>query len=189
MPARFSDAAPPVRVTRRSSEAAGSAALQVDVAPEATAVAAAVNEVSAPAETAVGELRAQMSVLQEQIATMQDVVLGMSAVAHQQPAVCAAAGDINVVDGAAPMRIGENSRPAGMQTFASVPLGSLVDSKVKAKIWAGQYIELDLLVSEATETPLLVFDARQQQQVGCIIRPIFFKILSDMAVLAIFIFL
>ena len=136
MPARFSDAAPPVRVTRRSSEAAGSAALQVDVASEATAVAAAVNEVSAPAETGVGELRAQMSVLQEQIATMQDVVLGMSAVAHQQPAACAAAGDMNVVDGAAPMRIGENSRPAGMQTFASVPLGS----KVKAKIWAGQYI-------------------------------------------------
>ena len=41
---------------------------------------------------------------------------------------------------------GEIPHASNMSSFSSVPLGGLVDSKLKARIWAGQYIELDLLL-------------------------------------------
>ena len=44
-----------------------------------------------------------------------------------------------------------------MSSFSSVPLGSLVDSKLKARIWAGQYIELDLLLGGVVDNPVLIF--------------------------------
>ena len=58
---------------------------------------------------------------------------------------------------------GEITRAANMSSFSSVPLGSLVDSKLKARIWAGQYIELDLLLGGIVDNPVLIFDIRLQQ--------------------------
>ena len=53
-------------------------------------------------------------------------------------------------------------RPTNMASFSSVPLGSLVDPKVKAKIWAGQFVELDTLVGEFSESPVLIFDTKNR---------------------------
>ena len=53
-------------------------------------------------------------------------------------------------------------RPNNMASFSSVPLGSLVDRKVKAKIWAGQFVELDTLVGEFSESPVLIFDTQNR---------------------------
>ena len=53
-------------------------------------------------------------------------------------------------------------RPNNMASFSSVPLGSLVDPKVKAKIWAGQFVELDSLVGEFSESPVLIFDTQNR---------------------------
>ena len=43
-----------------------------------------------------------------------------------------------------------------------MPLGSLVDPKVKATIWAGQFVELDSLVGEFSESPVLIFDIQNR---------------------------
>ena len=53
-------------------------------------------------------------------------------------------------------------RPNNMASFSSVPLGSLVDPKVKAKIGAGQFVELDSLVGEFSESPVLIFDVNNR---------------------------
>ena len=53
-------------------------------------------------------------------------------------------------------------RPTNMASFSSVPLGSLVDPKVKAKIWAGQFVQLDTLVGEFSEYPVLIFDTKNR---------------------------
>ena len=49
-------------------------------------------------------------------------------------------------------------RPNNMASFSSVPLGSLVDPKVKAKIWAVQFVKLHSLAGEFSES--LVTDFR-----------------------------
>ena len=53
-------------------------------------------------------------------------------------------------------------RPNNMASFSSVPLGSLVDPKIKAKIGAGQFVELDSLVGEFSESPVLIFDVNNR---------------------------
>ena len=58
---------------------------------------------------------------------------------------------------------GEITRASNMSSFSSVPLGSVVDSKLKARIWAGHYIELDLLLGRVVDNPVLIFDIRLQQ--------------------------
>ena len=58
---------------------------------------------------------------------------------------------------------GEIARASNMSSFSSVPLGSLVDSKLKARIWAGHYIELDLLLVGVVDNPVLIFDIRLLQ--------------------------
>ena len=58
---------------------------------------------------------------------------------------------------------GEIPQASNMSSFSSVPLGGLVDSKLKARIWAGQYIELDLLLGGVVDNPVLIFDIRSQQ--------------------------
>ena len=50
----------------------------------------------------------------------------------------------------------EIARSSNMSSFSSVPLASLVDSKIKPIIWAGQYIELDSLLGGVIDTFLLV---------------------------------
>ena len=47
--------------------------------------------------------------------------------------------------------LGEESPqfPTNIQSFSAVPLGSLVDTKIKERIWSNQYIDLGLLISEA----------------------------------------
>ena len=46
--------------------------------------------------------------------------------------------------------------PTNMQSFSSVPLGSLVDTKLKSKIWANQFIELELRVGDSTAQPIIM---------------------------------
>ena len=58
---------------------------------------------------------------------------------------------------------GEIARASNMSSFSSVPLGSVVDSKLKARIWGGHYIELDLLLGRVVDNPVLIFDIRLQQ--------------------------
>ena len=58
---------------------------------------------------------------------------------------------------------GEIPQASNMSSFSSVPLGGLVNSKLKARIWAGQYIELDLLLGGVVDNPVLIFDIRSQQ--------------------------
>ena len=53
-------------------------------------------------------------------------------------------------------------RPNNMASFSSVPLGSLVEPKIKAKIGAGQFVELDSLVGEFSESPVLIFDVNNR---------------------------
>ena len=49
-----------------------------------------------------------------------------------------------------------------MHTLSSVPLGSLVDNKLKAKIWTCQFVELELLVGD-NKTPVLIMYVERQQ--------------------------
>ena len=58
------------------------------------------------------------------------------------------------------MHPGEIARASNMSLFSSVPL---IDSKLKARIWAGHYIELDLLLGGVVDNPVLIFDIRLQQ--------------------------
>ena len=53
-------------------------------------------------------------------------------------------------------------RPNNMASFSSVPLGSLVDPKIKAKLWTGQFVELYSLVGEFSESPVLIFDVNNR---------------------------
>ena len=54
--------------------------------------------------------------------------------------------------------VGEEVLPSHMQSYASVPLGSLLDPKIKAKIWAKQYVDLELLVGETTYETTFMLD-------------------------------
>ena len=52
--------------------------------------------------------------------------------------------------------LGENHDkpfPSVMQSFSSVPLSSLVEPNLKAKIWAKQFLEVEWLAAESTPPP------------------------------------
>ena len=62
-----------------------------------------------------------------------------------------------------PPPLREIARASNMSLFSSVPLGSLVAFRLKARIWAGHYIEMDLLLGGVVDNPVLIFDIRLQQ--------------------------
>ena len=136
---------------------------------EMTASASGSEQPQSVAATEVSELQQQMLVMQQQMQSMHDVVLTLSTNSRATPTLPPTSGegcdDSRPVN--QPTRGGESSmvcHPSGMNSLASVPLSSLLDSKIKAKIWAGQYVELDLLIGEPVEKPMLIFDVSQQQQ-------------------------
>ena len=47
-------------------------------------------------------------------------------------------------------RDNEDASLFDMQSFTSFPLGCLLEPKLKAKIWAMQFVDLELLVSDST---------------------------------------
>ena len=76
------------------------------------------------------------------------------------PALPAAAGSAAAAAASDAGVVGEESPqfPTNLQAFSAVPLGSLVDTKIKECIWANQFIDLGLLISEAAhETTYLAF--------------------------------
>ena len=119
-------------------------------------------------------LNEQMAAMQQQIQSISNVVLGMATIAAAPPTSfgearqlsrpAAAASDF--VDEACVL--GENlDEPLRwvMQSFSSVPLGSLVDPKLKATIWAKQFVELELLAAESTPQTLFMLDAQTSKPV------------------------
>ena len=170
-PARYSDDVTTRSTTKRRRTT------RVETAPsddEAQAVTVA------PPDIVV--LNEQMAAMQQQIQSISDVVIGMATAAAAPPTECeetrplrrpaAAAGSAAtvasdvVVDSACVL--GENIDehfPWVMQSFSSVPLGSLVDPKIKAKIWAKQFVELELLAAESTPQTLFMLDAHTSKPV------------------------
>ena len=49
--------------------------------------------------------------------------------------------------------------PGNSSSFSSVPLGALVDAKLKAKIWSRQYVDLALLTGDSSTRYSVVLDA------------------------------
>ena len=119
-------------------------------------------------------MQEEMWLLQDQMLSVQEAVMDMTsatAAATQQPltAATATSGPAAAAgSGAAAARCirtvpdilvsgaGEaagQAYPSDMQRFESVPLGKLVDPKVRAKIWAKQYVDLEILVGNTTPTP------------------------------------
>ena len=119
---------------------------------------------------------------------MQDVVLGLASSVHsstpviQEPVVTdvpqvepvvTAAIDQQVFVVASPDSVaaaGTSTQnfPTGEQTFpqpvnssslSSVPLGALVEAKLKAKIWSRQYIDLAMLTGDSSARYSVVLDA------------------------------
>jgi hypothetical protein len=103
--------------------------------------------------------------MQHHMQAMGDVITDMAAASTAvRPGVTAAAGasaPATGTDGAAPMLAvagGEAmDHPSNMDTFSSVPLGSLVDERIKSKIWGKQFVDLGLLVgTPKSQTTLFV---------------------------------
>ena len=107
-------------------------------------------------------LQEQMLQMQQHMQAMGDVITDMAAASTaMRPGVTAAAGAPATATGAAPMLAvagGEAmEHPSNMDTFSSVPLGSLVDERIKSKIWGKQFVDLGLLVgTPKSQTTLLV---------------------------------
>ena len=110
-------------------------------------------------------LQEQMLQMQQHMQAMGDVITDMAAASTAvRPGVAAAAGTAATAtgtDGAAPMLAvagGEAmDHPSNMDTFSSVPLGSLVDERIKSKIWGKQFVDLGLLVgTPKSQTTLFV---------------------------------
>ena len=161
--------------TRRVSSATSTTSRRASsVANASTRLASSSASVSPDAADA--SLQQQMEVMRQQMRSMHDIVVTLSTNVRPTtdvPAPLAASTDDApgyvippAAEFASTVDTGEQTeqpRPRGMQSLASVPLGALVDSKLKAKIWAGQFVELDSLVGEFTESPILIFDVKNQQ--------------------------
>ena len=113
---------------------------------EMTASASGSEQPQSVAATEVSELQQQMLVMQQQMQSMHDVVLTLSTNSCATPTLPPTSGegcdDSRPVN--QPTRGGESSmvcHPSGMNSHASVPLGSLL-----------------------VEKPMLIFDVSQQQQ-------------------------
>ena len=146
----------------------------VPVPPEMTAPATVTAETTAPVTMTAPQsremdtLHQQMQLMQEQVQAIQDVVMEM-AVAAREPSWTAAAGSATAGPDMRPAptlveldtdrdAVGEEVLPSHMQSYASVPLGSLLDPKIKAKNWAKQYVDLELLVGETTYKTTFMLD-------------------------------
>ena len=110
-------------------------------------------------------LQEQMLQMLQHMQARGDVITDMAAASTaMRPGVTAAPGAAATATGtadAAPMLAvagGEAmDHPSNLDTFSSVPLGSLVDERVKSKIWGKQFVDLGLLVSTPkSQTTLLV---------------------------------
>ena len=118
-------------------------------------------------------LHEQMALMQQQIQTITDVVSGMASATvaatvggARRPA--AAAGSAATAEGVDDV-VGEAPQdllfPPEMQSFSAVPLGSLVDDRVKAKVWANQFVELELLVGESAPQTMYLLDSATDRPV------------------------
>ena len=119
---------------------------------------------------------------------MQDVILGLASSVHsstpvtQEPVatdvphvepVATAAIDQQMFFGVSPDNVaaagtsthnfstGEQTfpQPVNSSSFSSVPLGALVEAKLKAKIWSHQYINLVMLTGDSSARYSVVLDA------------------------------
>ena len=151
-PARYRDAG---RTTNKRSR-------MVDETPESPSVMSPpVTVRDVPSE--MDSLRQQMAEMTEQVTSIREVMLEIAArphaptLQHVQPSAAAGsaataadeanvARDTPVMAGCTDFQPDISLYPTNMQSFSSVPLGSLVDAKLKSKIWANQFIELELLV-------------------------------------------
>ena len=131
----------------------------------------------------IAAMQEQMRLLQDPMVSFREAVMDMAsatAVATQQPltaatatsgpaaAVGSAAGSgvaaarcIQAVPDTLVSGVGEaagQAYPSDIQRFASVPFGKLVDPKVRAKILAKQYVDLEILVGKTTPQMMLVLD-------------------------------
>ena len=127
--------------------------------------------------TGVSDLTAQIVSMKADIASLREVVLGLaSATTALGNTIPASAGSVTPgaagsampavtgaaipADGSLTGDLGEalTSSPKNLNAFAAVPLGSLVDPKIKEKIWSDQYVDLVLLISDSVpETSVLTF--------------------------------
>ena len=156
-PARYRDAG---RTTNKRSR-------MVDETPESPSVMSPpVTVRDVPSE--MDSLRQQMAEMTEQVTSIREVMLEMAARPHAptliQPSAAAGsaataadeanvARDTPVMAGCTDFQPDISLYPTDMQSFSSVPLGSLVDAKLKSKIWANQFIELELLVGTQLLNP------------------------------------
>lgn len=111
-------------------------------------------------------MQEQMHAMQEQMQSIRDVVIEMAAAQHAPLPTEPAAIAESVTTGSrstssATLAGNEDVRgdvPTDMASFASVPLGSLVDSTLKSKIWAKQFIDLALLLGDPTSQTTVFLD-------------------------------
>ena len=124
--------------------------------PEDGPVVSPVDPVDPPSVTDV--LQQQMQLMQAQMSSIQEVVMGMAASSQSvplappeatSPPLPAAAGSAAAASDAGVLGEESPQFPTNIQSFSAVPLGSLVDTKIKERIWSNQYIDLGLLISEA----------------------------------------
>ena len=151
--------------TRRVSSATSTTSRRASsVASASTRLASSSAGVSPDAADA--SLQQQMEVMQQQKQSMHDIVVTLSTNVRPTtdvPAPLAPSTDEApgyaippTAEFASAVDTGEQTehpRPRDMQSLASVPLGALVDGKLKAKICAGQFVELDSLEWENLRSP------------------------------------
>jgi len=128
------------------------------------------------APPSISILQQQMQLMQAQMSSIQEVVMGMAASSQSAPlppaeatppALPAAAGSAAAAAAASDAEVvGEESPqfPNNLQAFSAVPLGSLVDTKIKERIWANQFIDLGLLISEAAHETTYLSSSLSFQQ-------------------------
>ena len=167
-PARYEEATPNTRSRRSATVTARSYGHNGDDdSPPAITSDTSATVGPAANETSVGSaaVDANVTVLQQQMQHMQSMHDIVSTLASVSPAPAAATELPSAVDtcAAATALPREIPHASNMSSFSSVPMGGLVDSKLKARIWAGQYIELELLLGGVVDNPGLIFDIRLQQ--------------------------
>ncbi len=127
------------------------------VGPAANDISHSVGSVAVDANVTV--LQQHMQCMQQQMQSMHDIVSTLASVSSAPAAATAFPSTSNTPAGATALpstsntpagatayppplsdngvHPGEIARASNMSSFSSVPLGSLVDSKLKARIWAG----------------------------------------------------
>jgi hypothetical protein len=143
---------------------------------------------AADSQPAVNGVLTQLQLMQQQMQTMQESMIrlqsqvdqgGPRPTAPMVPGVQAAVDQLfsppsqGALDTGSPQEllsldpiiqaVGEVSPyPEGMRNLSSVPLGSLLDGKIKAKIWSKQFIDLAIMLASPTESFTLTLDRQSQ---------------------------